>query len=100
MSAPPSGGPWRLANGVLTALAQAYGTARSRALGHPAPMTRVLAQRDHYHAEAVLLERELAILRAHRSAVPPKRRPKYRGPQKAEFLQLIALRGWSVKQAA
>ena len=48
---------------------------RARAFGHPSPMARLPAQRDHAHSNAVLLERELAILRSHRQGRPAERRP-------------------------
>jgi len=78
---------------------QAYGRARTRALGHVAPMARMLAQRDHLYSEAALLEREVAIFWAQRLARPP-RRPQFAPEQRAEILQLAALRGWSAKEAA
>lgn len=73
LDAPDIGGPgmaehgersiWGLVDAVSILFMQAYMAARVRALGHPSPMVRVLAQRDHAHSDAVLLERELAIFR-------------------------------------
>ena len=74
--------------------------ARARALGNPSPMVSVLSQRNHAHSDAVLLERELAIFRSHRQGRPAKRRPYYSPQERAEILQLMRLRGWSVKEAA
>lgn len=91
---------WHLIEAIAVAMAQRYGLARSRALCHPAPMTRMLAQRDHLFSEAALLERELAIFRAQRLAKAPRRRPQFGPGQRAEILQLTTLRGWTAKQAA
>ena len=91
---------WHLIEAIAVAMAQGYGLARSRALGHPAPMTRMLSQRDHLFSETALLERELAIFRAQRLAKAPRRRPQFGPGQRAEFLQLATLRGWNAKQTA
>jgi len=91
---------WRLIEAVGVAMMQGCGLGRTRALGHPAPMTRMLAQRDHLFTEATLLERELAVFRAQRRAKPPSWRPQCAREQRAEILQLAALRGWTATQAA
>ena len=91
---------WGLVDAVSILFMQAYMAARVRALGHPSPMVRVLAQRDHAHSDAVLLERELAIFRSHRQSRPAKRRPYYSPQERAEILQLMRLRGWSAKETA
>lgn len=110
LDAPDIGGPgmaehgersvWGLVDAVSILFIQAYMVARVRALGHPSPMVRVLAQRDHAHSDAVLLERELAIFRSHRQSRPAKRRLYYSPQERAEILQLMRLRGWSAKQTA
>jgi transposase-like protein len=91
---------WALVDVVSILFMQAYMAARVRALGHPSPMVRVLAQRDHAHSDAVLLERELAIFRSHRQSRPAKRQPYYSPQERAEILQLMRLRGWSAKETA
>jgi len=100
MAQPVSRSLWHLIESVVVAMAQGYGLARVRALSHPSAMIRMLAQRDHLHSEASLLEREVAIFRAQRLAKVPRRRAQFAPEQRAEILQLIALRGWSAKFAA
>lgn len=98
----PSKSPslWHLIDSIALAMAQGYGLARTRALSHVAPMTRMIGQRDHLYTETALLERELAIFRSQRMAKPPRRRPQFDQRQRAEILQLSVLRGWSSKQTA
>lgn len=91
---------WDLVNAVSIVFTPAYLAARVRAFSHASPVVRLLAQRDHAHSDAVLLERELAIFRSHRQNHPPKRRPYYSPAQRAEILQLMRLRGWSAKETA
>ena len=38
-----------------------YLAARARAFEHPIPLVRLLAERDHAHSDAVLMEHELSI---------------------------------------
>ena len=74
LDAPDIGGPgmsergersiWGLVDAVSILFMQAYTAAR--AFAHPSPMVRLLAQRDHAHSDAVLLERELVIFCSHR----------------------------------
>lgn len=68
---------WNLIDAVSVLLARAYMTARARTLGHPSPVVRLLAQRDHAYTDSVLLERELAIFRSQRHRYPAKRRPHF-----------------------
>ncbi|MEL6394905.1 MAG: DDE-type integrase/transposase/recombinase [Planctomycetota bacterium] len=89
-----------LVDAVSILFMHAYVAARARALGHPSSIVRILAQRDHAHSDAVLLERELAIFRSHRQSRPAKRRPYYSPQERAEILQLMRLRGWSAKETA
>lgn len=91
---------WSLVDAVSIFFMHAYMAAWVRALGHPCPTVRVLAQRDHAHSDAVLLERELAIFRSHRQCRPAKRRPYYSPQERAEILRLMRLRGWSAKETA
>ncbi|MEN1705225.1 MAG: DDE-type integrase/transposase/recombinase [Planctomycetota bacterium] len=100
MVSPESRSLWHLIECIAVALAQGYGLARARALAHSAPMTRLLGQRDHLHTEAAMLERELAIFRAQRLEKAPRQRPHFAPQQRAEILQLAALRGWTAKEAA
>jgi len=100
MAQPTSRSLWHLIESIAVAMAQGYGLARVRALSHPSAMIRMLAQRDHLYSEASLLEREIAIFRAQRLAKSPRRRPQFAPEQRGEILQLIALRGWSVKYAS
>ena len=90
---PDSRSLWHLIESIAIAMAQGYGLARTRALSHADPMTRVLGQRDHLYSETALLEREVAIFRAQRMAKPPRRRPQFDPGQRAEILQLSVLRG-------
>jgi len=85
---------------VSTLFMRGYLAARARAFGHPSPMVRVLAQRDHAYSDAVLLERELAIFRSQRQGRSPKTRAHYAPKERAEILQLMRLRGWSTTEAA
>jgi len=100
MAQPTSRSLWHLIESVAVAMAQGYGLARVRAFSHPSAMIRMLAQRDHLHSEASLLEREVAIFRAQRLAKVPRRRAQFAPEQRGEILQLIAFRGWSAKYAA
>ena len=100
MQAPPLRSVWSLIDAVSVLFSQAYMTARARAFGHPSPVVRLLAQRDHAYSDGVLLERELAIFRSQRHRYPAKRRPHFAPQERAEILQLKRLRGWSAKEAA
>ncbi len=91
---------WDLVESVSIFFMRGYLAARARAFEHPMPMVRLLAQRDHAHSDAVLLERELAIYRSQRQCKPAKHRPHYAPQERAEILQLMRLRGWSCKEAA
>ena len=91
---------WVLVDAVSVLFMRTYMAARARALSHPSPVTRLLARRDHAYAEAVLLERELAIYRSQRQRYPAKRRPHFAPQERAEILQLMRLRGWSTKEAS
>lgn len=91
---------WDLVESVTVLFMRGYLAARARAFEHPMPMVRLLAQRDHAHSDAVLLERELAIYRSQRQRKPAKQRPHYAPQERAEILQLMRLRGWSCKEAA
>lgn len=91
---------WSLIDAVSVFFMQAYMVARARAFEHPSPMLRLLAQRDHAHTDAVLLERELAIYRSQRQRWPTKRRPHFAPQERSEILQLRRLRGWLVKETA
>ncbi len=100
MKAPTQRSIWRLVDAISVSFMQAYMVARARAFEHPSPMLRMLAQRDHAHSDAVLLERELAIYRSQRQRRPAKRRPHFAPQERCEILQLKRLRGWSVKETA
>lgn len=91
---------WDLVESVSVLFMRRYLAARARAFEHPMPMVRLLAQRDHAHSGAVLLERELAIYRSHRQRKSAKQRPHYAPQERAGILQLMRLRGWSCKEAA
>lgn len=91
---------WGLVDALPILFMLAYMAARVRTLGHPSPMVRVLAQRDHAYCDAVLLERELAIFRSHRQNRPAKRRSYYSPEERAEILQLTRLRGRPAKETA
>lgn len=91
---------WDLVESVSTLYMRGYLAARARAFEHPMHMVRLLAQRDHAHSDAVLLERELAIYRSQRQNKPTKQRPHYAPQERAEILQLMRLRGWSSREAA
>ncbi len=85
---------------VATAMSQSYGISRARALTEPLELVRIKAQRDHLYTESALLERELEIFRSSRLAKPPRERPHFIPEQRAQIMQLAALRQWSTKQAA
>jgi hypothetical protein len=74
---PDSRSLWHLIESIAIAMAQGYGLARTRALSHVAPMTRMLGQRDHLYTETAMLEREVAIFRSQRMAKAPRRRPQF-----------------------
>lgn len=100
MKQPPEGSVWALVDAVSVLFMHAYTEARARAFAHASPMVRLLAARDHAHAEAVLLERELAIFRSQRRGRPAKTRPHYTPQERSEILHLMRLRGWSAKETA
>ncbi len=91
---------WHLVDSVATAISQSYGIARARALTNPMAAVRMKAQRDHLYTEAALLERELAIFRSQRLDKPPRQRPHFSPEQRAEIMQLAALRQWSAAYTA
>ncbi len=91
---------WDLVESVSFLFMRGYLAARARAFEHPMPMVRLLAQWDHAHSDAVLLERELAIYRSLRQRNSAKQRPHYAPQERAEILQLMRLRGWSCKETA
>jgi len=91
---------WHLIDSVAAAIAQSYGIARARALTNPMAAVRIRAHRDHLYTEAALLERELVIFRSQRLAKPPRERPHFSPEQRAEIMQLAALRQWSAAYTA
>ncbi len=91
---------WHLVDSVATAMSQSYGIARARALNNPLELVRMKAQRDHLYTESALLEREIEIFRSSRLAKPPRERPHFTPEQRAQIMQLAALRQWSTKQTA
>ena len=91
---------WHLVDSVATAISQSYGIARSRALTNPMASVRMKAQRDHLYTEAALLERELEIFRSQRLSKPSRQRPHFSPEQRAEIMQLAALRQWSAAYTA
>ena len=91
---------WHLVDSVAAAMSQSYGIARARAMNDPQELVRLTAQRDHLYTESALLERELEIFRSSRLAKPPRERPHFTPEQRAQIMQLPALRQWSTKQTA
>lgn len=89
-----------LVESIAIIFMRGYLAARARAFEHPMPVVRLLAQRDHAHSDAVLLEHELAIYRSQRQRKQAKQRPHYAPQECAEILQLMRLCGWSSKEAA
>jgi putative transposase len=61
---------------------------------------RQAAETERLHTEIRLLEEELAIKDARWSRLPARRRPHYGPVQRMRILELRAVRGWSVEQAA
>ncbi|HCT45806.1 MAG: hypothetical protein CMJ35_11730 [Phycisphaerae bacterium] len=84
---------WDLAESVSILFMRGYLAARARAFEHPMPMVRLLAQRDHAHSDAVLLERELGIYRSNRQRKPAKHRPHYVPQGRAEILRFMCSLG-------
>ncbi len=91
---------WHLVDSIATAMSQSYGIARARALTDPLELVLIKVQRDHLYTESALLERELEIFRSSRLAKPPRERPHFIPEQRAQIMQLAALRQWSTKQTA
>tara|TARA_R110002111_G_scaffold67833_2_gene110298 strand:+ start:3314 stop:4492 length:1179 start_codon:yes stop_codon:yes gene_type:complete len=81
-------------------MSQTYGIAKARALIDPCKLIRLKAQRDHLYTESALLERELEIFRSNRFGKPPREQPHFTPEQRAQIMQLAALRQWSTKQTA
>src|SRR5579862_8823939 len=90
----------RLVDGVAIVLSRAYQLARVRLASAASPVLRMMVQRDYAVSEVELLRRECSILRAQRQQMLPHRRPDYPSEQRLAILQLLRLRGWSIKQAA
>ncbi|MEQ8769620.1 MAG: DDE-type integrase/transposase/recombinase [Phycisphaerales bacterium] len=90
---------WAVADTVATLLACSAVAARARLLTHASPLVRLMARRDALYHETTLLERELAVFRRQRQRRPAKQRPHYSPEERAEILQVMRLRNWSVKQA-
>ncbi len=90
---------WAVADRVATLFTCAAMEARARMLSHASPLMRLMGQRDALHREQSLLEREMAIFRSQRLRKPPKQRSHYAPEERAEILQLMRLRGWSLKEA-
>ena len=99
-SSTPKRSLWPVVATISNLFAQAYMLARTRAASHPSPIVRLMAGRDHLNWEGRLLEREAAVLRGQRAEMNPHKRPEYNATHRAEVLQVMALRGWSVSQAA
>lgn len=91
---------WHLVDSVATAISQSYGISKARALTDLLASIRLRGQRDHLYTESALLERELEIFRSSRLAKPPRERPHFIPEQRAQIMQLSALRQWSTKQTA
>ena len=90
----------RLVDSMAIVLSQAYQLARVRLASAASPILRLVVQRDQAVSEVDLLRREVEILRAQRESLPPHRRPNYRPEQRLAILQLLRLRGWSIKKTA
>lgn len=69
-------------------------------LAHASPLVRLMGQRDAVHHDASLLERELAVFRSQRQRKPAHQRPHYSPSERAQILEVMKLRGWSVKEAS
>jgi len=91
---------WAVADGIATVLMRAAMTARARMLAHASPLVRLMGQRDAIHHDASLLERELAIFRSQRQRKPAHQRPHYSPSERAQILEVMKLRGWSVKETS
>lgn len=91
---------WHLGDSVATVMSQSCGIARARALTNPLASVRLKAQHDHLYTELAMLVRELEIFRSQRLTKPPKERPHYTPEQRAQIMQLAALRQWSAAPTA
>jgi transposase-like protein len=91
---------WDAAEAIATLFMGAATTARARMLAHASPLIRLLGQRDALCHENSLLERELEVFRSQRQRKAPHQRPHYAPEERARILEVMRLRGWTVKQAA
>ncbi len=74
--------------------------ARARAADSINARVRLAAQNDRLHEECALLREELRIKDARAAQIAPQRRPHYGPLERMAILELRAVRGWSLKQAA
>ena len=79
---------------------QSYQLVRGRAAGSPSSTIRLMAERDDALWHAAFLEREVAVFRRRIGAMNPHKRPPLQPQDRFEILQIIRLRGWSLKTAA
>jgi hypothetical protein len=85
----------RIIDHVAVTLGQALMLARSRIASLPSPILQMMAERDHAHSNAELLQRELEVFRAQRENMQPHKRPEYPPEQRLAILQIMRLRGWN-----
>lgn len=90
----------RLLEETTIHFAQCYEIARQRVLGDPSSFKRLMAERDDALLDAKLLRREIAVLRRNRAGLPHRKRPDYSPENRLEILQIMKLRGWSLRMTA
>ena len=90
----------RLLDETTIHFARCYELARQRAAGNASSVKRMMAQRDDALLDAMLLKREIAVLRRNRARLPHEKRPHYSPGDHREILQIRRLRGWSLRMTA
>jgi transposase len=90
----------RAVDSIAVMLMQVYMIARGRAASSASPVVRTLAGRDEEAWKLAIREREVGVFRRRIEAMPPHSRPHFLDEDRFEVLQLMRLRGLSMKQAA
>ena len=90
----------RAVDSIAVMRMQVYMIARGRAAASASPVVRTLAGRDEEAWKLSIRERELGVFRRRLEAMPAHKRPRIVPEDRFEVLQLMRLRGLSVKQAA
>src|SRR6516162_3447908 len=99
----PGGWPSRVRSAAIHAMSLAHATltaSRGWAANHWNARFRIKAENERLNQEISLLLEELRIKNERMLRIPAHQRPHYQPVERMAILELRALRGWSVVQAA